>query len=182
MDDKLPVLVGYATAAGSTRGVAERIAERLRDAGLHVTCAPLEPALRPDDFAAWVLGSAVHTMAWLPAATEFLTRAAAAPRPCWAFSVGRLSPSGPVRRWMAGQEVRRVAQGFPAGLDVRDHQLFAGVVSTQAVGWAGRVFWRALGGRPGDQRDWAAIDRWATGVAAELSGSSPAGQRTPRAT
>jgi menaquinone-dependent protoporphyrinogen IX oxidase len=38
MEEKLPVLVGYATAAGSTRGVAERIAERLRDAG---------PAARP---------------------------------------------------------------------------------------------------------------------------------------
>ena len=180
MDEDRPVLVGWATAAGSTRGVAERIAARLLDASLPVTCAPLGPEVHPGDSAAWVLGSAVHGMAWLPAATEFLARAASTPRPCWAFSVGGLSPSGPVRRWMAGQEVRRVQRGFPPGLAVRDHQLFAGVISTQGVSLAGRVLWRALGGRPGDRRDWEAIDRWAAAVAAQLS-AAPAGPgpRTP---
>jgi menaquinone-dependent protoporphyrinogen oxidase len=184
MEEKLSVLVGYATAAGSTRGVAERIARRLGDAGLLVTCAPLGPELHPDDFGAWVLGSAVHNMAWLPRATDFLAGAARTPRPCWAFSVGGLAPTGPVRRWMAGREIRRVQRGFPPGLAVRDHQLFAGVSSTQGVSRAGRAFWRALGGRPGDQRDWAAIDRWASGVAAELSARFPAGreQRTSRST
>jgi menaquinone-dependent protoporphyrinogen oxidase len=181
MDEKPPVLVGYATAAGSTRGVAERIAGGLRDAGLPVTCASLGPELHPDEFAAWVLGSAIHNMAWLPPATEFLTRAAATPRPCWAFSVGGMSPSGALRHWLAGREVQRIQREFPAGLTVRDHQLFAGVISTQGVSWAGRVFWRALGGRPGDQRNWPAIDRWAAAVAAELAESSPAGhgQQSP---
>jgi menaquinone-dependent protoporphyrinogen oxidase len=175
MDEDRPVLVGYATAAGSTRGVAERIAARLLDAGLPVTCAPLGPEVQPAAFRAWVLGSAVHAMAWLPAATEFLTRAATTPRPCWAFSVGGLPPTGRVRRWMVGQEARRVQRGFPAGLALRDHQVFAGVLSTAGVNWPGRLFWRALGGRPGDQRDWAAIDRWATAVAAQLSATAPAG-------
>ncbi|GAA4733956.1 hypothetical protein GCM10023328_11990 [Modestobacter marinus] len=178
----LPVLVGYATAAGSTQGVAERIAGRLREAGLSVTCAPVDPGLDPRAFCAWVLGSAVHGMAWLPSATDFLSRAAATPRPCWAFSVAGVSPSGPVRRWMTDQEVRRVQRGFPPGLALEDHQLFAGVVDTTRVGWAGRAFWRALGGRPGDQRDWPAIDRWAAQVAAQLSvAATPAsGQRAPR--
>jgi menaquinone-dependent protoporphyrinogen oxidase len=83
MNEKLPVLVGYATAAGSTRGVAERIQARLREAGLAVTCAPLGPELNPQNFRAWVLGSAGHNMAWLPPAIDFQTRAATTPRPCW---------------------------------------------------------------------------------------------------
>jgi menaquinone-dependent protoporphyrinogen oxidase len=71
---------------------------------------------------------------------------------------------------MGAQELRRVEQGFPAGLDVRDHRLFAGVVVTDGVPLAGRAFWRAIGGHPGDQRDWPAIDRWADDVAADLDG------------
>jgi menaquinone-dependent protoporphyrinogen oxidase len=173
MDSSTPVLVGYATAAGSTRGVAERIAARLQDAGLPVSCAALAPDLRPEDHSAWVLGSAVHNMAWLPPALEFLQRAATVPaRPCWAFSVGGMSPSGPVSRWMGAQEIRRIQRGFPPALTVRDHRLFAGVVATQGVNWAGRMLWRVIGGHPGDQRDWPAIDRWAADVAGELRASA----------
>jgi menaquinone-dependent protoporphyrinogen oxidase len=170
MDEDGTVLIGYATAAGSTRGVAERIAARLEQRGVRGVCRALGPDVDPAAYDAWVVGSAVHSMSWLPAATEFLTRAAALERArLWCFSVGGLTPSGPVRRWMGKQELRRVEQGFPAGLDVRDHQLFAGVVVDEGLGLAGRVFWRALGGRPGDQRDWPAIEHWADAVAVGLA-------------
>ncbi|MCZ2812067.1 MULTISPECIES: flavodoxin domain-containing protein [unclassified Modestobacter] len=179
MDTATPVLVGYATAAGSTRGVAERIAARLRESGLPVACLPLGPDVQPEDFGAWVLGSAVHSMAWLPPAIDFLQRAAGLPaRPCWAFSVGGLSPDGPLRRRMAAQEVRRVQQGFPPHLAVRDHRLFVGALDTSQVNAAGRAFWRVVGGRPGDQRDWPAIDRWASEVAAGLGARERTGPGT----
>jgi len=50
MDDATRVLVGYATAAGSTTGIAERIAATLRDAGGDVTCRPVGPDLDPAAF------------------------------------------------------------------------------------------------------------------------------------
>jgi menaquinone-dependent protoporphyrinogen oxidase len=179
MDVTSPVLVGYATAAGSTRGIAERVAAGLRGSGVPVVCLPLGPDLQPEDFTAWVVGSAVHGMAWLPEAVDFLRRAAGVPpRPCWAFSVGGVAPDGPLRRRMAAQEVRRVQQQFPPELAVRDHPLFAGIVDTRAVGPAGRAFWRTIGGRPGDHRDWPAIDHWAARVATQLG----AGQGVPPGT
>jgi menaquinone-dependent protoporphyrinogen oxidase len=185
MDGPRTVLVGYATAAGSTRGIAERIADRLAGAGLQVACRALSPQVDPAGFDAWVVGSAVHSMSWLPEATGFLSRAAAdqRSRPCWCFSVGGMPPTGRLRRWMGAREVRRVERGFPAGLAVRGHALFVGVLVTAGVPWLGRVFWRALGGRPGDQRDWPGIDRWADGVAADLLGERTAGasRATPRA-
>jgi menaquinone-dependent protoporphyrinogen oxidase len=33
----------------------------------------------------------------------------------------------------------------------------------------GRIFWRLIGGRDGDHRDWPAIDRWAAAIGADLS-------------
>jgi menaquinone-dependent protoporphyrinogen oxidase len=70
---------------------------------------------------------------------------------------------------MTDLEVRRVEQGFPAALRGREHRLFAGVVRMGGLALWGRVFWRLIGGRDGDHRNWPAIATWAGGIAAELS-------------
>jgi menaquinone-dependent protoporphyrinogen oxidase len=182
------VLVGYATAAGSTRGIAERIAADLTGAA-DVDVRPLGPDVDPAGYDAFVLGSAVHSQAWLPAAAEFLRRGRAVlgARPFWCFSVAGVAPSGPVSRTVVGMEVRRIAAAFPSGLTPRDHRVFAGVVVLRGMPLWGRLFWRAVGGRPGDSRDWPAVDRWAGGIAAEVRGlrrdrdRSPAGPAGPPA-
>jgi len=46
--------------------------------------------------------------------------------------------------------------------------VFGGIVDVSGVPVWGRLFWRAVGGRPGDHRDWAAIDDWARDIAADL--------------
>jgi menaquinone-dependent protoporphyrinogen oxidase len=54
------VLVGYASAKGSTREIAERIATRLRAAG-HVTAVDrVDEASAIASYDALVLGSAIH--------------------------------------------------------------------------------------------------------------------------
>ena len=78
------MLVAYASAAGSTAGVAERIAETLRSSGRGGVLPPAAPDIDPADFDAVVVGSAVHNMAWLPPAVELLRRAAAGNRRCGA--------------------------------------------------------------------------------------------------
>lgn len=168
MGDKARVLVGYATAAGSTADIAARIAARLEDAGHEVVCRPVGPDLDPHGFDACVLGSAVHGMSWLPPALDFLRRAAASgDLPVWCFSVGGLAPRGRRSRWLAAKETARIQQAF--ALTPRDHRLFAGVVVTEGMPWLGRAFWRAAGGHPGDQRDWPAIEAWAGDIAAEVA-------------
>ena len=59
------VLVTYSTAAGSTAGIAERIAQVLRSAGCTVQCLPASAVPDVEDVDALVVGSAVHDMAWL---------------------------------------------------------------------------------------------------------------------
>jgi menaquinone-dependent protoporphyrinogen oxidase len=148
------VLVGYATAHGATRGVAERIGTRL----------------------AAVLGSAVHTGNWLPEGAEYLRRHAAAlgRRPVWLFSVSlpghhsnALKPR--VTRWLrprlkdpaAVSETRTVIRP-------RDHRAFAGAIRRDHWGLAGDVVFRLIGNGYGDHRDWAEIDAWADGIARRL--------------
>ena len=170
MDDATRVLVGYATAAGSTAGIAERIAGGLRVSGCEVVCRPIGPDLDPTAFDALVLGSAVHNMSWLATAVDLLGRIPPAQhRSTWCFSVGGVNREGPVTRRMTAGEVRRVERGFPAAFRPREHRYFGGIVEMAGLPLWGRVFWRLIGGRPGDHRDWPAIDGWARQIAAEVS-------------
>jgi menaquinone-dependent protoporphyrinogen oxidase len=168
MDDMSRVLVGYATAAGSTAGIAERIAAILREAGCEVVCRPVGPDLDPAPFDAFVLGSAVHNMDWLPQALDFLGRVPP-DRPTWCFSVGGITPRGRLTRRMTSLEARRVEQTFPPGVRIREHRFFGGIVEMRGLPLWGRAFWRLVGGRPGDHRDWPAVESWARQIAAPLT-------------
>jgi menaquinone-dependent protoporphyrinogen oxidase len=168
MDTQPRVLVTYATAAGSTAGIAERIAGTLRTAGAEVVCRPAEPDADPRPFDALVVGSAVHNMAWLQPALDFLARAHETGRPVWCFSVGGIQPRRGLTRVMTDRELRRIAQSFPSSLALRDHVMFGGIIDMQHTPLWGRLFFRATGGRPGDHRDWTSIQAWAEDIAADL--------------
>ena len=169
MDTAARVLVSYATAAGSTAGIAERIADVLRSAGCVVECQPAGDDLDCDSVDALVLGSAVHNMAWLSPAVDLLNRVnGSGTGAVWCFSVGGLDPRGRVGRAMAAREARTLEQQFPAG-HVREHRLFGGVVKRADVPLWGRVFYRMVGSRSGDHRDWTAIEAWAAGIARQLA-------------
>jgi menaquinone-dependent protoporphyrinogen oxidase len=168
------VLVTYATAAGSTGGVAERIAEVLRVGGCTVVCRPAGPDLDLSGFDALVVGSAVHDMAWLPGAVDVMRRAGGSVTgPVWCFSVGGVNPHGRLTWYLARKEADRVARQFPAGITVRDHRVFGGVVETRGAPLWARLFYRLTGVRAGDHRDWPAIEAWAAQVAAALTAAAP---------
>ncbi|MEU9048200.1 MULTISPECIES: flavodoxin domain-containing protein [unclassified Kitasatospora] len=175
----MKVFVGYATAHGSTRGVAERIAAVLERNGHQVVLGSLPRPTGPRGFDAAVLGSAVHDGKWLPEAVESLRHDAADLARCrvWLYSVSlvgeRTSAFRPgVARRLLSLKARRGAE-LPAELravlqPVGRHD-FAGAVSPQHWPIIGRLVFRVMGGRYGDHRDWAEIDDWADGIARTLT-------------
>ncbi|WP_149550183.1 flavodoxin domain-containing protein [Streptomyces marokkonensis] len=166
----MDVLVGYATAHGSTRTIAERTAAVLSRAGLTAGARSMADVGDPGAYRAFVLGSAVHGQSWLPPARDFLRDHldVLASRPVWLFSVGvPAALRGPWRRLAPG-ELPAIEEGLPPDLRPRGHRLFSGVVERGDFPRAGRVFFRLVGGRYGDFRDWEAVDLWAGGIAGEL--------------
>ncbi|KUO17820.1 flavodoxin domain-containing protein [Streptomyces dysideae] len=164
------VLVGYATAHGSTRGVAERLAATLDRAGLKTDIRPLEAVDDADAYGAFVLGSAVHNQSWLDPAKGFVRDdlELLGSRPVWLFSVGMPGAlRGPWRR-MGPLEAPAILRSLPAGLSYRSHELFSGVILREHLPFGGRVGFRLMGGRYGDYRDWSAIAGWASRIATEL--------------
>jgi menaquinone-dependent protoporphyrinogen IX oxidase len=171
------VLVAYASRYGSTRGVALRIAERLRERGLAVEVAALgEQEADPTVFDAVVLGSAVFDQRWLPAAERFARRhgGVLAKRATWLFTVGSFGDTkrliGPLMR----REPRDIA-ALRRLIAPRGYRVFAGSIRREQWPLASRAFYRSLGGRLGDNRDWAAIDAWAASIA-DACAPAPAGR------
>ncbi|PWI13229.1 flavodoxin [Streptomyces sp. Act143] len=172
----MDVLVGYATAHGSTRGVAERIAATIGRAGLKAEARALETVDDADAYPAFVLGSAVHDQTWLEPAKTFVrdNLDILGSRPVWLFSVGMPGAlRGPWKR-LAPKEIPVILRALPAELRYRSHELFSGVISSAQLSRSGRVLFHLLGGRFGDYRDWGAIDAWTSGIVEELTRDSRA--------
>jgi menaquinone-dependent protoporphyrinogen oxidase len=184
------VLVAHASAHGSTRGIAERIARRLRAEGLDTDCRRADAVTALAHYDAVVLGSAVHNMRWLPEARRFALDHAAElrARPTWLFSVSSVGDQesmlapGPARVLRALRGDTQEIRALRAALRPREHRNFAGAIARADWSTAGSVFLRLMGGRYGDHRNWPVIDAWAADTAHHLrSAPAPhADQHVPR--
>ncbi|MGW7412377.1 flavodoxin domain-containing protein [Streptomyces sp. NPDC054863] len=167
----MDVLVGYATAHGSTREIAERLGARLKEHGFEAEVQSMDRIELPDRYVAFVLGSAVHRQAWLPPAKDFVRRHGdvLGSRPVRLFSVGMPGAlRGPWKR-LAAKEGPLIVGGLPDLPSYRDHRLLSGVVARDQFPLSGRLMFRLMGCRYGDYRDWEAIEEWADGIARALA-------------
>lgn len=161
------VLLAFATRAGTTQSIAERLGARLAAAGHRATVAPVQDDPDPAAYEALVIGAGVLGGSVYPAAAEWLSahRAGLATRPVAVFvtclnvvadDAGRLA--------QAVAYPDQLAAVLPA--PALDSRVFAGAYDPGR-----RPRWERVAAlvsrRPrGDFRDWAAVDAWAE----ELSG------------
>ncbi|GAB4585589.1 flavodoxin domain-containing protein [Nocardia sp. IFM 10818] len=164
-------MILYATAAGSTRGIAEFIGNALRERGAEVEVADIGKAPDIAGAGAVILGSAVHNADLLPQATAYIHdhQDELLARPVWLFSVG-LGPAlrGPIGRRFAALVPSKIA-AVRDSLAVRDYHAFAGVMHRAGTAWWARLVYLAMGGgRYGDLRDWNEIHAWTETIVAGL--------------
>jgi menaquinone-dependent protoporphyrinogen oxidase len=172
------ILVAYATRAGSTREIAEAIADELRQTDHSVTLAPCDTAPDVDGFDAVVIGSALYTGRWLPAANRYLLRQAPvlATRPTFLFQSG---PCGPPSHSLGATPVPRTVRTIARRRGLTQPTTFAGRLDPTMI--AGRIArWIASAAPTGDFRDWDSIRAWGYAIGTELH-EHPVRRRTPRA-
>jgi menaquinone-dependent protoporphyrinogen oxidase len=182
----MDVLVGFATAHGSTQGIAKAIGDRLTQAGLQVDVRAIDAIEGLDGYDAVILGSAIHSDAWLPPASAFVKHHVAelATRPVWLFSVSSIGETSGIFGQGVTGFMRRMRKesdelvSFRLAVRPRGHRNFAGSVERSHWNLAGDLFLKAFGGTYGDHRDWQDIAAWADGIARDLSALpvSPAGR------
>ena len=189
--DEMAVLVGYASAHGSTRGIAERIAAQLGENGFAVAIRPVDEIDDVKEFDAVVVGSAIHDGAWLPEGSDFVHRhlTALATRPLWLFSVGLVGDSSSAFPGAVAAQLRALRRSpkeiahFRKVTHALDHAEFAGAIQRDQWPRSDRVIFRGMRGRYGDHRDWDDIDAWTdeivTGLRAAARAAARAATRVP---
>ena len=160
------VLVAYATRHESTRGIAAAITEVMAAEGIRVRLETIEAVGDLRAYRAAVIGCTVFAEEWMPGAHAFL---AAHERqleamPVWLFA------SGPAEPLPAGATV-----DVPADLVAvieriapRDVALFAGTLQPHHIGAGLRILAKLSRSSFTEHRDWAAVERWAEHIAADL--------------
>jgi menaquinone-dependent protoporphyrinogen oxidase len=155
------VLVGYATKYGSTQGVAEAIAETLRESGLEVDLQPLREVRDLEGYSAVVLGAPLMASHFHKDAQGFLKkhRQALTERPVAVFALGPVHDPHDEKEWQSsrGQLDKQMADFSwltPAAVE-----LFGGKWDPASLPFPLN---RLAGKEPATYiRDWAAIRAWA---------------------
>jgi menaquinone-dependent protoporphyrinogen oxidase len=158
-----PVLVAYATKAGSTREVAEVVARTLREHGLEVDSRPVAEVGALAPYGAVVLGAALYTGRIHRDARRFLRshRAELAERPLAVFAMGPKT-LGDDEVASSRAQLDRALAAYP-DLHVGQVAIFGGVVNPARL----RFPFNHM--PASDARDWGAIRAWADEVAAALT-------------
>jgi menaquinone-dependent protoporphyrinogen oxidase len=161
----MTLLIAYASKHGSTQGIAERIAEKLRQLGKKAETRSVDTVEDPESYEALVIGSAIYYGSWLKVATEWVHRnqAILATRPVWLFSVGPLG----TEVQDAEQQPKEMTE-FQQVIGPREQRLFFGVLDHHKLSFAERMMVKAVRAPEGDFRDWQAIDAWAASIAQDL--------------
>jgi menaquinone-dependent protoporphyrinogen oxidase len=161
----MKILVAVASKYGSTREIAQAIAEELRAANLSVDLRDASEVGIISGYDAVILGSAIYAGHWLPDAKNFARRCAVelSKIPVWLFSSGPVGAENPQPQ----DDPNRLAA--PMGeVKIRDHRVFVGKLDFDQLGLADRLVIKAFKSPLGDFRNWDDIRGWARGIAAEL--------------
>jgi menaquinone-dependent protoporphyrinogen oxidase len=107
----------------------------------------------------------------MPAAEQLVQNnlSVLAVRPVWLFSVGTFGDSKPIIGPLMKREPRGM-RTFERAIHPMGCRVFAGVIDRRRWPFASRLFYHALGGRLGDNRDWREIDAWADRIGHALDG------------
>lgn len=167
-----PVLVAFATTYGSTREVAERVAQRLREAGLIVTLRELRDVDSLEGVETVVLGAPIYIGHLHRDAQRFLDRFkdALEKRKVAVFSLGPLTTDETEvtgSRDQLEQDLAKHPELAPFAV-----AMLGGSYDPAKLGLVHKLMAAMpspLHGRPSsDVRDWDAIDAWANELASRL--------------
>ncbi|MFS0704554.1 flavodoxin domain-containing protein [Cellulomonas sp. 179-A 9B4 NHS] len=167
------ILLAVASRHHGTWEIGEVVADVLRGHGHEVEQRAPEDVDDVDGYDAVLLGSAVYTAHWLPAAREMARRCAdgLAARPVWLFSSGLATQ--PANAANSPLEIRALVERVGA----RGHRSFRGRLDRAVLSFAERAVVAGGRAREGDHRDMVAVATWAGEVAEALAGvpvSAPA--------
>lgn len=165
----MKVLIAVASKHGATAEIGEAIGEVLAKEDLEASVFGASGDLEAGGYDAFIVGSAVYAGHWLKEAKEFIeaNTALLAERPVWLFS------SGPIGDPPKPEEDPVDVSDLVEATAAAGHELFAGKLDKDVLGFGERAIISALRAPTGDFREWEEIRGWAKEIAARLKASQP---------
>jgi menaquinone-dependent protoporphyrinogen oxidase len=159
----MAILIVYGSKMGGTAGLADLLADALRDHGFEVGVMPADEVRDLGDPEAVIIGGALYANRWHKEARRFVRRhrEALQQRPIWLFSSGPLDDS-------ASTTELPITKGVEAAMvttRARGHRTFGGALPSDAKGFPASAMAKE---KAGDWRDPDAVARWADELAAAL--------------
>ena len=171
----MKTVVVYASRYGSTKEVAEFIAEHLRQGRVSAEARSVETVSNPEDYDALVVGSAVYMQHWMDSAVKFVHEhdAALSERQVWLFSSGPLELPPELVAKNDLDIVPKEIPGLQETLKPRDHRVFFGALDPKKLSFKHRALRKLPAARPllpeGDFRKWDEIKSWTDEIAQALN-------------
>lgn len=166
----MQILVTVASRHGATAEIGSAIAKVLMADGHTVDEIAPDKVTDVSGYGAVVLGSAVYTAHWLPAARELATRCAEdlRHRPVWVFSSGLATQ--PAASANSPHELLALMNDIGA----LGHRSFAGRLQRSELAFAERALIAGARAKEGDHRDFRAVEAWAGQIVQHLHTLRPA--------
>lgn len=166
----MQILVTVASRHGATAEIGSAVADVLRADGHVVDEAAPADVTDVSAYDAVVLGSAVYTAHWMPAARDLAARLAPhlRERHVWVFSSGLATQ--PAASANSPHELLALMQDVGA----LGHRAFAGRLLRSELAFAERALIAGARAKEGDHRDFDAVRAWAGQIAEQLRALAPA--------
>lgn len=164
----MKVLVSAASRHGSTREIAEWIAEELCTLGLECDVVDAAKVMSAADYDAVVMGSAVYVGQWLTEARDLAQRLSSelVDKKVWLFSSGLADSPSKDSSGIPALKLRVELTG------AQGHRHFPGKLDVLELSLAERAAIMAARGKYGDSRDPEAVREWAREIGQSLSVSA----------
>ncbi len=160
---KQRILVTYATRAGSTAEIAERIGETLSERGYDVDVRPVKAKPDLEGYQAVILGSPIRMGSWLSEAVDYIksNQAKLASLPVAIFTVHMLNTG-------EDEESRNARATYTSAIDGLltpvDKAYFTGKMELARLSFLDRTISKMMKAVDEDLRDWESIQSWAQNV------------------
>ena len=140
---KKPILIAYASRAGSTFDIAKAIGQALTEHGSRVEVQPVKAVTTLEQYSAVIVGSAIRAGGWLPEAIEFVKqhKSDLEKLPLIYFLVCATMREDTPQHY---DEVLAYEKPLRAILEPQEMGLFAGKLDTTELGFFVGAIWAEL--------------------------------------
>jgi menaquinone-dependent protoporphyrinogen oxidase len=159
----MSILVAYGSKRGGTEGLAEMVAQGLREEGFTVDVLPAGAVPGVDGYDAVIVGGALYALRWHRAARRFVKRHAArlCQLPVYFFSSGPLDDSASHKDIPPVKGVDKLMRR----VDAKGHVTFGGRLSADAKGFPASAMAKK---QAGDWRDPVEVRAWVASITPAL--------------